>query len=69
MTFFSGCMMALSAVIGLRITVSGSSKSMMTTWFCSFTFSRTQMNLSLSSVSVLNPMLPAPIPNACNYFE
>ena len=41
--FLCGCMTAESAVIGLRSTWLASDKSIMTTWFCSLTFSRTHM--------------------------
>ena len=52
--FWWGCIIAESAVIGLRRTLLASVRSMMTTWFCSFTFSRTQMKWSDSRVSVCN---------------
>jgi hypothetical protein len=39
-------------VIGLRRTLLASFRSIMTTWFCSLTFSRTQMKWSDSRVSV-----------------
>lgn len=45
-------MMAESAVIGRRITLFASARSTMMTWFCSPTFSLTQIKWSLSSVSV-----------------
>ena len=45
-------MIAESAVIGRRNTLFASARSMMTTWFCSLTFSRTQMKWSDSRVSV-----------------
>lgn len=45
-------MIAESAVIGLRRTLLASFRSIMTTWFCSLTFSRTQMKWSDSRVSV-----------------
>jgi len=45
-------MIAESAVIGRRITLFASARSTMMTWFCSATFSRTQIKWSLSSVSV-----------------
>lgn len=44
--------MAESAVIGLRSTLFASARSTMTTWFCSLTFSLTQMKWSDSSVRV-----------------
>lgn len=62
MTFDAGFMMAESAEMGLLIGLVWSCRSMMTTWAVSPTFSRTQMNLSDSIVSVLNPMLAALIP-------
>ena len=55
-------MMAESADMGLLMGLLASAMSMMTTWELSPTFSRTQMNLSDSMVSVLNPMLAALIP-------
>jgi len=62
-----GCMMAESAVMGLRVGLLGSDISMITTWFCSPTFSRTQMNLSDSMVRVLNPILAGLIPILVSY--
>jgi hypothetical protein len=62
-----GFMMAESAVMGRRTMLEMSLRSMMTTWFWSPTFSRTQMNLSDSIVRVANPMLPALIPRACSW--
>lgn len=53
MTLLAGFMMAESALMGLRIGLVGSAMSMMTTSAVSPTFSRTQMNLSDSIVSVL----------------
>jgi hypothetical protein len=50
--FLLGCMIAESAVIGRRITLLASARSIITTWFCSPTFSRTQMKWSDSSVKV-----------------
>lgn len=50
MTLLVGFMMALSAEIGLLIGLVGSDMSTITTWFCSPTFSRMQMNLSDSMV-------------------
>jgi hypothetical protein len=44
--------MAESAVMGRRRTLLPSPRSMMTTWFCSLTFSRTQMKRSDSNVNV-----------------
>lgn len=61
-TLLAGFMMALSAEMGLRMGLLGSAMSMMTTWACSPTFSLTQMNLSDSMVSVLNPILAGLIP-------
>lgn len=48
--------MAESAVMGLRIGLAASARSMMTTCEVSATFSRTQMNLSDSIVRVANPI-------------
>lgn len=62
MTLLAGFMMALSAEMGLRMGVLGSAMSMITTWVCSPTFSRMQMNLSDSMVKVLKPMLAGLIP-------
>jgi hypothetical protein len=50
--FARGLTIALSAVIGLRKTLLASARSMMTTWFCSPTFSLTQMKWSDSRVNV-----------------
>lgn len=50
--FLSGCIIAESAVMGLRSTLLASARSMMTTWFCSLTFSRTQMKWSDSNVKL-----------------
>lgn len=50
--FLWGCMIAESAPMGLRMTLFASAKSIMTTWFCSLTFSRTQMKWSDSRVKV-----------------
>ena len=61
-TLLAGFMMAESALMGRLIGFVGSDMSMMTTWAVSPTFSRTQMNLSLSMVRELNPMLAAWIP-------
>lgn len=61
-TLLAGFMMALSAEMGLRMGLLGSLMSMITTCACSPTFSRTQMNLSDSIVSVLKPMLAGLIP-------
>jgi hypothetical protein len=57
MTLLAGCMMAESAVMGLRITLEGSVRSIMTTRFCSPVVSRTQMKRSDSSVRVLKLIL------------
>lgn len=65
-TFDVGFMMAESAEIGLRIGAVGVAMSMITTWAASPTFSRTQMNLSDSIVSVLKLMLAALIPTDVN---
>lgn len=54
--------MAESAVIGRRTKSFAFARSMITTWFCSPTVSRTQMNLSDSIVRVLKPMLAALMP-------
>lgn len=62
MTLLAGFMMAESALIGRRIKLLVSFMSMMTTWAASFTFSRIQMNLSDSMVSVLNDIEFALIP-------
>lgn len=62
MTLLAGFMIALSAEMGLRMGVFGSAMSMITTWACSPTFSRIQMNLSDSMVRVLKPMLAGLIP-------
>lgn len=62
MTLLAGFMMALSAEMGLRMGVLGSAMSMITTWVCSPTFSRMQMNLSDSMVKVLKPMLAGLMP-------
>ncbi len=61
-TLLAGFIMAESAVMGRRITLVGSVRSMMTTKFCSPVVSRTQMNRSDSKVSVLKPMLAALMP-------
>lgn len=55
-TLETGFMIAESAVIGLLIGFWGSFRSMITTCDCSPTFSRTQINLSLSIVKVLKPI-------------
>ena len=47
-----GCIMADLAMMGRLSTLLASARSMMTTWFCSLTFSRTQMKWSDSSVNV-----------------
>lgn len=62
MTLLAGFMMALSAEMGLRMGVLGSLMSMITTWACSPTFSRMQMNLSDSIVRVLNPIFAGFMP-------
>ena len=62
MTLLAGFMMALSAEMGLRMGVLGSAMSMITTCACSPTFSRMQMNLSDSMVSVLKPMFAGLMP-------
>ena len=38
-----GCIIALSAVIGFHSTLLALARSMMTTWFCSLTFSHMHM--------------------------
>ena len=53
-TLLAGFMIAESALIGRRIGLFASFISIITTWAVSPTFSRTQMNLSDSIVSVLN---------------
>lgn len=60
--------MAESAVMGLRIGLVASARSMMTTCEVSATFSRTQMNLSDSIVRVANPICCTLIPTfwSCN---
>lgn len=50
--FWCGCIIAESALIGLRRTLLASLRSIITTWFCSPTFSRTHMKWSDSRVSV-----------------
>uniref|UniRef100_A0A6B0TTQ8 Putative secreted protein n=1 Tax=Ixodes ricinus TaxID=34613 RepID=A0A6B0TTQ8_IXORI len=55
-------MMAESAEMGLRMGLVGLAMSTMTTCAASPTFSRTQMNLSDSIVSVLKPTLAALMP-------
>ncbi len=62
MTLLAGFMMALSAEMGRRMGVFESLMSMITTWACSPTFSRMQMNLSDSIVRVLNPMFAGFMP-------
>ena len=62
MTLEAGFMMAESAEMGLRIGLVGSDMSMITTWFVSPTFSRTQMYLSDSMVRLPKPMLLALMP-------
>jgi len=66
MTLLAGFMMAESAEIGRRMGLAVSLRSIMTTCAVSPTFSRTQMNLSDSIVSVLNPMLVALMPRFCS---
>lgn len=61
-TLLAGFMMAESALMGRRIGLLVSFISMMTTCAVSPTFSRTQMNLSDSIVSVLNVIVPVLIP-------
>ena len=58
--------MAESAEMGRLMGFAVSLRSMMTTCAVSPTFSRTQMNLSDSIVSVLNPMFVALIPRFCS---
>ena len=69
MTLEAGFMMAESAEIGLLMGLVGSDRSMMTTWFVSPTFSRTQMNLSDSMVRLLKPTLAALIPTLVSWKE
>lgn len=45
--------------MGLRRTLLASFRSIMTTWFCSLTFSRTQMKWSDSRVSVCHQQVSA----------
>lgn len=59
--------MAESALIGLRIGFAVSFISMITTWLFSPTFSRTQMNLSDSIVSVVNEIEFALMPAFVSY--
>jgi len=66
MTLLAGFMMAESAEIGRRMGLAVSLRSIMTTCAVSPTFSRTQMNLSDSIVSVLNPMFVALMPRFCS---
>lgn len=61
-TLDAGFIIALSAVIGRRIGLFGSAMSMMTTWEVSPTFSRTQINLSLSIVRVAKEMFATLMP-------
>lgn len=63
MIFATGFMIAESAVMGRRCKACGLFKSIITTWFCSPTFSRTQMYLSDSIVNELNPIFAALIPS------
>lgn len=63
-TLLAGFMIAESALMGRRMGLAESFMSMMTTWLAPFTFSRTQMNLSDSIVSVLNEIEFALIPAA-----
>lgn len=65
-TFKAGFMMALSAFMGHLIGLVGSAMSMMTTCEVSPTFSRTQMNLSLSMVREAKEMLATVIPMSVN---
>ena len=67
MTFDAGFMIAESAEIGRRLGFPGSAMSTMTTCAVSPTFSRTQINLSDSIVSVEKPMLAALIPTFWSY--
>lgn len=60
-------MIAESAVMGLRITLVGSVRSIITTRFCSPVVSRTQMKRSDSSVRVLKPILAALTPKFWSY--
>jgi hypothetical protein len=65
-TLEAGFMMAESAEMGRRMGLVGSCMSMITTCAVSATFSRTQMNLSLSIVSVLKLTLAWLIPMLVN---
>lgn len=56
MTLDAGFMMAESAVMGRRMGLAESLRSMMITWDVSPTFSLTQMNLSDSIVRVAKPI-------------
>lgn len=62
MTLEAGFIIAESAVMGRRMTLLGSVKSMMTTKFCSPVVSRTQMKRSDSSVRVLKEIAAALMP-------
>lgn len=68
MTLLAGFMMAESADMGLLMGLAESFMSMITTCAVSPTFSRTQMNLSDSMVTVLKLTLLALIPTAVSYF-
>ena len=71
MTLEAGFMRAESAVMGRRMGLVGSERSMITTCEVSPTFSLTQMNLSDSMVSVAKPicctLMPAFWSWACVY--
>ena len=66
-TLLAGFMIAESALMGRLMGLAVSFRSMITTWLALFTFSRTQMNLSDSIVSVLNEIEFALIPAAVSY--
>ena len=66
MTLVVGFIIAESAVIGLLIGLFGSAISMIITQAVSFTFSHTQIDLSDSMASELNPILATLIPTFCN---
>ena len=68
MTLLPGFIMAESAEMGRRIGLDVSAMSMMTTCAVSPTFSRTQMNLSDSIVSMLKPMLDALMPTLVSWW-
>jgi hypothetical protein len=66
-TLLNGFIIAESAVIGRLIGLFESAISMIITKAVSLTFSRTQINLSDSIVSELNPIFVTLIPTFCSY--